>query len=73
MQPYLPNYFNLYSNDYDVEETCPHANKELARAYIPSQQIKRLFPLMTSLEKGTVFPELSMPYDYHWKKEAENE
>ena len=73
-KPYLPNFFDLYTNDYDKEEACPHANRELARAYIPPQQIKKLFPLMTSLEKGTVFPELDRPYRGFCKgKEAENE
>ncbi len=35
---------------------------ELARAYVPFQQVEALFPPETALLMGTVFPELSRPY-----------
>ncbi len=36
--------------------------RELARAYIPRQPYVRLFPLREALMRGTIFPNLYMPY-----------
>lgn len=38
------------------------SGKSLARAYVPMQPYIGLLPLNTALEKGTVFPNLVMPY-----------
>lgn len=35
---------------------------QLARAYIPSQVFTQRFSAMEGLSKGTIFPELYMPY-----------
>lgn len=48
-------------------ETCIPYEQEikverLARAYVPFQKYCSTFEPMESLIKGTVFPELSMPY-----------
>jgi len=57
---------------------CPHCknsaeNMRLARCHIPTQKIGQLLPPDTALRKGTVFPELSMPYDPVWRaSEAES-
>lgn len=34
----------------------------LARAYVPIQRMQNTFDAETALRKGTVFPELYMPY-----------
>jgi len=36
---------------------------ELARAHVVIQQYNRRFPPMEGLQKGTIFPELYMPYE----------
>ncbi|MHC6180646.1 spore coat associated protein CotJA [Clostridium sp. JNZ X4-2] len=38
------------------------SGKSLARAYVPMQPYIGLLPLNTALEKGTVFPNLVIPY-----------
>ncbi|NLW09427.1 MAG: spore coat associated protein CotJA [Firmicutes bacterium] len=35
---------------------------QLARAYVPSQVFTQRFSAMEGLSKGTIFPELYMPY-----------
>ncbi|WP_025640199.1 spore coat associated protein CotJA [Schnuerera ultunensis] len=42
--------------------------KQLARAYIPFQIMNQVFSPSEALKKGTIFPELYMPY----KKERMN-
>ncbi|MCF6462295.1 spore coat associated protein CotJA [Clostridium sp. Cult1] len=42
--------------------------KQLARAYIPFQIMNQVFSASEALKKGTLFPELYMPY----KKERMN-
>ena len=37
-------------------------NAELAQAYVPFQQLTYLYPPVKGLERGTIFPELDMPY-----------
>lgn len=34
----------------------------LARAYIPFQRYNTTYPVIDGLKRGTVFPELDMPY-----------
>ena len=43
---------------------CDRANEKTgyAQAYVPYQEAGRLFSGEDSLSKGTVFPELNMPY-----------
>ncbi len=38
-------------------------NLLLARAYVPFQRINQVFSPSEALMKGTLFPELYMPYD----------
>lgn len=40
----------------------------LATAYVPYQELGRLFPLDEALHKGTIFPELYMPYHEECKR-----
>ena len=35
---------------------------QLANAYVPFQSLNTLYPPMKGLERGTIFPELDMPY-----------
>lgn len=35
----------------------------LARAYVPFQRLHQVYTPSEALEKGTLFPELYMPYD----------
>lgn len=42
---------------------------ELARAYIKIQEYTKRYSSMEGLQKGTIFPELYMPYEKHDKKE----
>ena len=37
-------------------------NACLARAYVPFQRIHKLFTPEAALRKGTIFPELAIPY-----------
>lgn len=37
-------------------------NKELAKAYVPFQIMNQVFNQREALRKGTLFPELDMPY-----------
>ncbi len=37
----------------------------LATAYVPPQWFRESFTLSEALRKGTLFPELYMPYRYH--------
>jgi len=39
-----------------------HRHHELARAYIPFQHYTTSYPLPEALRKGTLFPELWIPY-----------
>lgn len=36
---------------------------QLARAYVPFQRINQVYSPSEALRKGTLFPELYMPYD----------
>ncbi len=36
----------------------------LAKSYIIFQTLGRMYPIDEALEKGTLFPELYVPYDY---------
>ncbi|RMC92896.1 spore coat associated protein CotJA [Clostridium autoethanogenum] len=41
----------------------PHnSGKKLARAYVPMQPYIGLLPLNMALKKGTIFPNLVMPF-----------
>ena len=48
---------------YSQNIHCICHEKELARAYIPFQQMGNIFPLKEGLIKGTIFPELYRPYE----------
>lgn len=37
----------------------------LATAFVPPQRFRESFNLSEALRKGTLFPELYMPYRYH--------
>jgi len=40
---------------------------ELARAYVPFQRLKQVYDPKEALMKGTLFPELYMPYKKDWE------
>ncbi|UZQ51937.1 spore coat associated protein CotJA [Clostridium kluyveri] len=40
----------------------PSSGRRLARAYVPMQPYIGLLPLNIALKKGTIFPNLVMPY-----------
>ncbi|RKD34202.1 spore coat associated protein CotJA [Thermohalobacter berrensis] len=42
---------------------------KLARAYVPNQVMGRIFEPREALKKGTLFPELYMPYKYGKKRD----
>lgn len=46
---------------------------ELARAYIKNQQYTKRFSPMEGLQKGTIFPELYMPYEKKEKRSVKRE
>jgi len=58
--------FTPYSNPYFIPNTRsmmpPMGELELVRAYIVRQPYTGLFPLSEALHKGTIFPNLYMPY-----------
>lgn len=43
---------------------------KLAHAYIPYQNMCRIYDLKEALCKGTLFPELYMPYKYDRRKKC---
>ncbi|ADD02848.1 conserved hypothetical protein [Thermoanaerobacter mathranii subsp. mathranii str. A3] len=47
-------------NPYEQDYTFPHL--KLARAYVPLQKYVSLYPPEEAIKKGTIFPELDMPY-----------
>ena len=57
--PYNPwmNPIEGYEQEYGIPN-----NVELARAYVPRQPYVGLFPLKEALRKGTLFPNLYIPY-----------
>ncbi|MFW5980531.1 MAG: spore coat associated protein CotJA [Halanaerobiaceae bacterium] len=42
-------------------------NMKLAHAYVPVQQYSENFSLEDALQKGTLFPELWMPYKKEYR------
>ncbi|MGE5544694.1 MAG: spore coat associated protein CotJA [Bacillota bacterium] len=46
---------------------------ELARAYIKDQQYTKRYSPMEGLQKGTIFPELYMPYEKKGREPAKRE
>lgn len=44
------------------ENNDMNRNKELARAYVPFQIMNQVFNQREALRRGTLFPELYMPY-----------
>ncbi|MGI6515123.1 MAG: spore coat associated protein CotJA [Syntrophomonadales bacterium] len=42
---------------------------ELARAFIKIQEYTKRYSPMEGLQKGTIFPELYMPYEKHERRE----
>ena len=53
-----------------MKEQC---ETELARAYIKNQQYNKRFSPMEGLQKGTIFPELYMPYEKKEKPSVKRE
>ena len=43
------------------DEMCPNA--PLAMAYVPSQRWRTTYELGKALERGTIFPELDLPFE----------
>jgi hypothetical protein len=49
-------------------------DRQLARAYIPSQVYSQRYEPMEGLDRGTIFPELDFPYrEMKWKGDYYNE
>ncbi len=52
----------MYPNNYNKPSMRP--KYKLAHAYVPYQYLKNVFRPNEALCKGTLFPELYMPYKY---------
>lgn len=50
--------------------SCFARNLRLAQAYIPFQEMGKVYELDEALYWGTIFPELNMPYELKNKKEC---
>jgi len=44
----------------EIVELCP--NLPLANAYVPFQKYSKIYPMNEGLVRGTIFPDLDMPY-----------
>ena len=55
-----PNYMNSLSSGSAPFYCIP--TPQLARAYVLFQYLENVYPPMKGLERGTIFPELDMPY-----------
>jgi len=55
-------------DDKKYNEEYMRPNYRLARAYVPYQKMCKVYDLKEALCKGTLFPELYMPYEIHNKK-----
>ncbi len=53
---------DVKSNPADKDLKTQSSNMRLARAYVPFQEFSRLLDPIEGLAKGTIFPELYMPY-----------
>lgn len=42
--------------------TIETANKPIAMAYVPWQQWRQTYPMEQALSRGTIFPELDLPF-----------
>lgn len=42
--------------------TIEKANKPIAMAYVPWQQWRQTYPMDKALSRGTIFPELDLPF-----------
>lgn len=62
--PYVnPMYLRGNTMDEDDARVIPCMSKKmLARSYVPRQPYVRPYPLPEGLKKGTIFPNLDMPY-----------
>lgn len=47
------------NQNYEITGNC---NRELARCYVPIQEMNMIFNSREALKKGTLFPELYRPY-----------
>lgn len=50
-------------NRYNFDQSKSN-DKSLARAYVPFQYMNQVYSSEEALKKGTLFPELYMPYKY---------
>ena len=57
------NIYACNADNSDKENSILSMN--LAQMYIPIQTISSIYPPSEGLEKGTIFPELYMPYCKH--------
>lgn len=65
MNPYSK--FNLYQPLTRDSEKVP-MRMMLTRAYVPAQPYIGMFPLEEGLRKGTIFPNLAIPYEVKKKE-----
>ena len=49
---------------------CFASKLKLAQAYIPYQELNKIYDLEKALYFGTIFPELNMPYDIKIKESS---
>lgn len=49
------------SQESNIQPCCMPMSK-LAHAYVPVQTLGCIYPPMKGLSRGTIFPELDMPY-----------
>jgi hypothetical protein len=68
--PYVnPIYLRGNTKDEDDAREMPCMNKKkFARSYVPRQPYMRPYPLSEGLKKGTIFPNLDMPYNIKSKE-----
>ena len=60
-EPLQMHLLNINENaNAEPQDPAPHM--QLARAYVPMQSFEGVFPPEEGLKKGTVFPDLFMPY-----------
>ena len=52
---------NMRGTDDDRDTPCT-SRRRLTRAYVPRQPYMKPYPMVEGLKKGTIFPNLDIPY-----------
>ncbi|MCL2235630.1 MAG: spore coat associated protein CotJA [Defluviitaleaceae bacterium] len=60
----------LHVGDLGCENHIPEMNfTGFGKAYVPQQKLCRIYQATTGFKKGTIFPELNIPYEGRWRNE----